>query len=369
MCKGVIKVLICMLLFSCQKDLPIIEGCTDINASNWVYDANYDDGSCLYEYQPTPYQIITPYGFPDMVIPPENQLTVEGIDLGKKLFNDPILSADNTLSCSGCHMKNNSFSDNARFSIGIDNIEGSRNASAIINPGWNTSFNWDGSSNTLEEQAFEPVTNPIEMHDTWINVENKLNNDSSYLILFKNTFNIEYIDSIHIVKAIAQFERTLISVDSRYDKWRKQELQLNPSELNGFAIFNSEKGDCFHCHGTEMFMDNTFHNNGLDSIQTLYLGTDLGLANVTNDPDDIAKFKTPTLRNIEFTAPYMHDGRFSTLEEVIEHYNSGGNYSLTVDPLMKKIGVGLQLTNTEKQDLINFIKALSDYDFINNDKR
>ena len=209
---------------------------------------------------------------------------------------------------------------------------------------------------------FEPVTNPIEMHDTWVNVETKLNSDTIYKNLFKKAFNIDYIDSNHVVKAIAQFERTIISVDSKYDKWMRQELQLSSSELNGFAIFNSEKGDCFHCHGTEMFMDNDFHNNGLDANNF----ADLGLANISNNPDDIAKFKTPTLRNIEFTAPYMHDGRFSTLEEVIEHYNSGGNYSPTVDPLMKKIGVGLQLTNTEKQDLINFLKALSDYDFINN---
>ena len=180
-------------------------------------------------------------------------------------------------------------------------------------------------------------------------------------IMFKNAFNIDYIDSVHVVKAIAQFERTLISVNSKYDKWIRQELQLSPSELNGYVIFNSEKGDCFHCHGTEMFMDNLFHNNGLDSENF----ADLGLFNVSNDPMDIAKFKTPTLRNIEFTAPYMHDGRFETLEEVIEHYNSGGKYSPTVDPLMKKIGVGLQLTNSEKQDLVNFLKALSDYDYIN----
>jgi cytochrome c peroxidase len=200
------------------------------------------------------------------------------------------------------------------------------------------------------------------MHDTWVNVESKLNSDTIYKNLFKNAFNIDYIDSIHVVKAIAQFERTIISVDSKYDKWMRQELQLSPSELNGFAIFNSEKGDCFHCHGTEMFMDNDFHNNGLDANNF----ADLGLANISNNAEDIAKFKTPTLRNIEFTAPYMHDGRFSTLEEVIEHYNSGGNYSPTVDPLMKKIGVGLQLTNAEKQDLINFLKALSDYNFINN---
>ncbi len=226
----------------------------------------------------------------------------------------------------------------------------------------NTSFNWEGGAISLEEQAFEPVTNPIEMHETWWNVESKLNSDSVYRFLFKNAFNIDYIDSIHVVKAIAQFERTIISVDSKYDKWMRQELQLSPSELNGFAIFNSEKGDCFHCHGTEMFMDNDFHNNGLDANNF----ADLGRANITNNADDIAKFKTPTLRNIEFSAPYMHDGRFSTLEEVIEHYNSGGNYSPTVDPLMKKIGVGLQLTNTEKQDLINFLKALSDYNFLNN---
>ena len=365
--KGVLKIIIFILLFSCKKDLPIIVGCTDINASNWTYGANFDDGSCMYdttsEYQTTPYQITTPFGFPDMIIPFDNQLSIEGVELGRKLFNDPILSANNTLACSGCHIKNNSFSQNERFSIGIDGVKGFRNASALINLGWNTSFNWDGSINTLEEQAFEPVTNPIEMHSKWVDVENKLNNDSMYSVLFKKVFGIDYIDSNHVVKAISQFERTLISVNSKYDKWIKQELQLNASELNGFAIFNSEKGDCFHCHGTEMFMDNSFHNNGLDSENNF---TDFGLENITGNQSDRAKFKTPTLRNIEYSSPYMHDGRFNTLEEVVEHYNSGGNYSSTVDPLMKKIGVGLQLTNTEKQDLINFLKSLTDDDFINN---
>ena len=357
-----------IIFYSCKKDLIIVEGCTDPVAVNWTASATYDNGSCLYDsnyvYQPTPYIINTPYGFPDMIIPPDNPLTTEGVELGEILFNDPILSADNSLSCAGCHMQNNSFTNTTQYSTGIDNIEGFRNASALINLGWNTSFNWDGSINTLEEQAFEPVTNPIEMHDTWANVENKLNNDTTYLNLFKKAFNINYIDSNHVVKAIAQYERTLISVNSKYDKWIRQETQLTPSELNGYVIFNSEKGDCFHCHGTEMFMDNLFHNNGLDSENF----SDLGLFNITENPLDIAKFKTPTLRNIEFSAPYMHDGRFSTLEEVVEHYNSGGNYSSTVDPLMKKIGVGLQLTNSEKQDLINFLKALSDYDFINNNQ-
>jgi len=297
-----------------------------------------------------------------MLIPDDNQMTVEGVELGRQLFNDPRLSKNNSLSCAGCHNQNNSFSSPNQYNVGVDNIMGFRNASALINLGWNTSFNWDGSALTLEEQAFEPVTNPIEMHDTWQNVESKLNNDSNYFIQFKNTFNIEYIDSIHIVKAIAQFERSLISVDSKYDKWRKGEVQLSLSELNGYAIFNTEKGDCFHCHGTEMFMDNLFHNNGLDAGNFL----DLGLGNISGNPSDNAKFKTPTVRNVEFTAPYMHDGRFSTLEEVVDYYNTGGNYSTTIDPLMKKVGIGLQLTNDEKNDLVNFLKTLSDNSYINN---
>ena len=162
--------------------------------------------------------------------------------------------------------------------------------------------------------------------------------------------------------AIAQFERTLISVNSKFDKYLKGEVQLTHEELNGYAIFNSERGDCFHCHGTQMFMDNLFHNNGLDTEPF----SDLGLAKVTGLTSDNGKFKTPTLRNIEFSAPYMHDGRFSTLEEVIEHYNSGGEHSLTIDPLMLKFGVGLQLTNQQEQDLIAFLKTLSDPDFITN---
>jgi cytochrome c peroxidase len=263
-------------------------------------------------------------------------------------------------ACASCHLQSAAFSDPNQFSTGIDGLIGDRNASAIINVGWNNNLNWDGSAISLEEQAFEPITNPIEMNDTWINVENKLNADGEYPTLFKNAFNIDYIDSNHVVMAIAQFERTLISANSKFDKYLRGETQLTASELGGYAIFNSEKGDCFHCHGTQMFMDNLFHNNGLDPEPF----TDLGLGKITNNASDNAKFKTPTLRNIEFSSPYMHDGRFSTLEEVVEHYNSGGEYSLTVDPLMKKLGVGLQLTNQEKQDLVAFLKTLSDSDFI-----
>ena len=357
--KQALLILCSTLFFACQKDLAPMSGCTDNTAVNYSANAITDDGSCIF-FSTTPFIIETPSGFPDMNIPTNNPMTVEGVSLGEKLFKDPILSRDNTQACINCHQQNFSFSDPNQYSTGIDNIQGIRNASALINIGWNTSYFWDGRSLTLEEQAFEPVSNPIEMHNDWKLVESTLNSHADYPSLFKEAFNIDYIDSNYVVMAIAQFERTLISANSKFDKYLRGETQLTASELGGYAIFNSEKGDCFHCHGTQMFMDNLFHNNGLDPEPF----TDLGLGKITNNASDNAKFKTPTLRNIEFSAPYMHDGRFSTLEEVVEHYNSGGEYSLTVDPLMKKLGVGLQLTNQEKQDLVAFLKTLTDSDFI-----
>ena len=354
MTKWVFLLLTSSLFFSCKK-----EGCIDPIALNYNPDAHINNGSCEY-VTTTPYPIITPYGFPDMIIPENNPMTIEGVSLGSKLFNDPILSANNTLACIDCHMPNSSFSDPNQFSEGIDGLLGNRNSSALINLGWSSNFNWDGSVTTLEDQAFEPVTNPIEMHNTWSNVENNLNSNSEYVQLFKQAFNIDYIDSNHVVMAIAQFERTLISDNSKFDKFYRGEGTLTTSELNGYAIFNSEKGDCFHCHGTALFTDNLFHNNGLDIEPFL----DLGLGLITENASDNGKFKTPSLRNIEVSAPYMHDGRFETLEEVIDHYDSGGHFSSTVDPLMKKLGVGLNLTNQEKSDLIAFLRTFTDYDYI-----
>jgi len=342
-------------LYSCKKE----EGCTDPLALNYSEGAIIDDGNCEY-FAATPYTIETPYGFPDMITPSNNPTTIEGVFLGDKLFHDKILSGDESQSCSSCHKKEFGFSDENRFSEGIDGLLGDRNASVIINTGWNTSNFWDGRAITLEDQAFGPVVNPIEMHDTWPNVENKLNAHSEYKQLFKDAFNIDYIDSTHVSMAIAQFERTLISVNSKFDNYLNGEVQLTPSELSGYAIFNSEKGDCFHCHGTQLFMDNDFHNNGLDAEPF----ADLGLATISENPSDNGKFKTPTLRNIEASAPYMHDGRFETLEEVVEHYNSGGVYSSTIDPNMKKVGIGLQLTEQEKADLIAYLKTLTDTNFL-----
>ena len=165
-----------------------------------------------------------------------------------------------------------------------------------------------------------------------------------------------------VAKAIAQFERTFISSESDWDKYLRGEYMLSQSEAKGFEVFFTEKGDCFHCHGTILFTDNLFHNNGLDSVLT-----NLGLGAITGNSNDNGKFKSPTLRNIEFTAPYMHDGRFNTLEEVIDFYSENVMFSPTVDPLMKKVNQGgLHLTTSEKIDLIAFLKTLSDNDFINN---
>jgi cytochrome c peroxidase len=316
-----------------------------------------------FEYNPTYIQLEKPKGFPQAEIPEDNPMTEEGIALGKKLFYDPILSGNNTLSCADCHFQAKSFSDPAQFSVGIEGVLGNMNASTIINPAWNTSNFWDGRAITLEDQAFGPVTSFIELHSpSWEQVAQELMNNAEYRSMFRDAFNTEKIDSNHVVKAIAQFERTLISADSKFDKFLDYRASLTPSELRGKEIFDTEKGDCFHCHSYPLFTSNAFHNNGLDIESEM----DNGRYNVTKDINDIGKFKSPTLRNIELTAPYMHDGRFQTLEEVVEHYNFGGHNSSTIDPLMKKVGIGLGLSTQNKEDLINFLKTLTDTTFINN---
>jgi cytochrome c peroxidase len=269
------------------------------------------------------------------------------------------------MSCGSCHNQSLAFSDNGtRFSTGVDGIQGNRNAQAIINLGWNRSYFWDGRAATLEIQALEPIENPIEMHNTWANAISKLKSAKTYKDDFFKAFGTEEFTKEHAAKALAQFMRTMISYNSRLDKRLRSEINLTASELNGLSIFISEKGDCFHCHNIDagrLLTDNQFHNNGLDSIFT-----DLGLAEVTGNPSDIGKFLTPTLRNIALTAPYMHDGRFQTLEEVVEHYNTGGKASATVDPLMKHVGTGLGLTNQEKIDLVAFLRTFTDETFITN---
>ena len=314
-------------------------------------------------YTPSPLEIYRPTGFPEMVIPVNNPTTVEGVALGRKLFYETLLSANNTMSCGSCHNQSLAFSDNGRrFSTGIDGIQGNRNAQAIINLGWNRAYFWDGRASSLEIQALEPIENPIEMHNTWANAISKLKTAKTYKDDFFKAFGTEDFTKEHAAKALAQFMRTMISYNSRLDKRLRFEINLTPNEMNGYAIYISERGDCFHCHnidGGQLLTDNQFHNNGIDSVFT-----DPGLAGITGNSSDMGKFLTPTLRNIALTAPYMHDGRFQTLEEVVNHYNNGGKPSATVDPLMKHVGTGLNLTDQEKADLVAFLKTLTDSTFI-----
>lgn len=330
---------------------------------------NEDEGE---SYSATPLPLEIPQLFGELISPPltnpENPQTVEGVVLGRKLFFDPILSGNGTQACADCHRPQNAFSDPRQFSLGIDGIAGFRNSMPLQNLAWNFAqkFNWDGSAATLEDQIFEPVRNPIEMNNTWPNAVASLQGTTIYPELFAEAFGTTTIDSIMVTKAIAQFLRTLISGNSRFDRHLLGEEILTPQELNGLNVFMSEDlGDCFHCHGNPfnpLWTDNTFHNNGLDESFD-----DLGLGNVTGDPRDNGKFKAPSLRNLAYTAPYMHDGRFVTLDEVINHYSEGLVFSETIDPLMKAVAQGgVQLSEDDKAALKAFLLSLSDPDFINN---
>lgn len=312
---------------------------------------------------PTSINLSYPASFPNPYNPLDNPLSEEGVNLGRHLFYDPILSSDNTVSCASCHKQENAFGDNTQYSFGVNQSLGERNASTIINTAFQSHFDWDGKSESLENQAERPIFNSIELHNNnWSEVINRLQKSNIYPALFCDAFGDEIIDSIKVLNAIAQFERTLISIDSKFDQWLRGEVAFTESEIDGFNIYSTERGDCFHCHPIGLFTDNSFHNNGLDAEFT-----DLGRYNVTGNPLDQGSFKSPTLRNIEYSAPYMHDGRFGTLDDVIDFYNFGGYDSPTVDPLMKYIGVGLLLTSQEKINLKAFLLTLSDESFINNE--
>ncbi|MDX2362094.1 MAG: cytochrome c peroxidase [Crocinitomicaceae bacterium] len=328
------------------------------------------------EYEPTPYTLDIPSHFPVMIIPADNPMTVEGVELGRKLFYEVNLSGDNTQACAACHAPENAFTDANQFSTGIDGVQGDRNSMALINLGWNTSFFWDGRAKTLEEQILQPVINPIEMHEDWSTAIGELNADVTYRNMFFKAFNTLEIDSVLAAKAIAQFIRTMISGSSKYDVMYLYENSyqlsdaeqtiyqtITPEEWAGYDLFKSLNGaDCFHCHNGPLMQVQKFSNNGLDAIFV-----DLGRGGVTGNPNDDGKFKVPTLRNIAYTSPYMHDGRFATLDDVIDHYSHGIQMSTTIDPLIEFAGQGgVQLDATQKNLLKAFLLTLSDESFINN---
>ena len=328
------------------------------------------------EYIATPYTIAIPSHFSQMNIPLDNPMTKEGVELGRFLFYEKKLSGDNTMSCASCHQINSAFADNVDKPVGIDGIAGERNSMPLFNLGWDDFFTWDGRKSSLEEQILEPVPNPIEMHLEWKDAVSKLQLDVYYRNEFFKAFGEEGIDSTKVAKAIAQFIRTIISSTSTFDVMYKFEngLSLTDTENQtlqnieaetwaGYDLFKSLNGaDCFHCHNGPLMRVKKFSNNGLDISFA-----DSGRAIATLNPEDIGKFKVPSLRNLSATGPYMHDGRFNTIEEVIEHYSTGIQPSATIDPLIEYADQGgVQLDTEEKQWLKKFLLSLNDTIFINN---
>lgn len=324
----------------------------------------------------TALEIDIPPFFPPLDIPPDNPMTVEAVELGRLLFWEKGLSADSSMSCGSCHLPSFSFADPNPVSTGVTGAQGQRNAMALINMGWVQHLFWDGRAATLEEQILEPVPHPEEMNLPWSEATARLDADEAYSARFTMAFGSAEITPEEVAKAIAQFLRTMVSSNSKFDLWRRGQATFTDQEFMGYEIFNREGGDpemvtggqfggdCFHCHGEAglQFSDYLFHNNGLDST----FSADPGLAGVTGQALDSGRFRTPTLRNVTLTPPYMHDGRFNTLEEVIDHYNSGGHPSSTIDPFMKYNSGGLMLQPQQKEALLAFLMTLTDTVFANN---
>lgn len=319
----------------------------------------------------------TPFIYPDLsFFPPlptsNNEPSIEGAELGRYLFYDPILSFDSTISCASCHRQEAAFSDAPKaFSSGMNGELMNRNTMPLFNLAWYPSFFWDGKAETIESQVFFPVRAHNEMNLNWVEAEKRINESVFYAEKFKEVFAVSIVDSISIAKAIGQFERTLFSTHSKYDRVLSGKDFFSADEYEGFVLINDQsKGDCLHCHttdGSALGTITSFSNNGLESIPNREGYIDFGRAEVTFDNSDIGKFKIPSLRNLGFTAPYMHDGRFSNLEEVLDFYSSGVHLSATIDSKMThaKDG-GVHLTEHEKRKIIAFLNTMNDSLFISN---
>ncbi len=301
------------------------------------------------------YKLNVPQGLdPDYAkwIPADNQLTAAKIELGKVLYFDPRLSADGTVSCASCHDPKKGFADDEPFSKGIKGQLGGRNAPTTLNRLHSTAQFWDGRAKSLEDQALGPVQNPVEMGSTLPSMIASVNRIAGYRPLFKAAFGSEEINSERVAKAISAFERTLLSGNSPYDRFQAGEAEALPdSAKRGMVVFMG-KGNCHECHSLPNFTDEAYHNLGIGMDKP---NPDLGRFNVTKNEKDKGAFKTPTLRQVAETAPYLHDGSVKTLEEVVVLYDKGGIPNPYHDEKMKPLG----LTAEERADLVAFLKSLS----------
>ncbi len=324
------------------------------------------------EYNPVDFKLNTPKHFPGFTNPADNPLTIDGVKLGQHLFYDPILSLDSTVSCASCHIPNKAFTDGKSISNGVNGLIGTRSSMSLVNIAY--AFNglfWDGRSNTLEEQAIEPVENAVELIEDWDNVEEKLRRSPKYQELFRKAFGITRATDINrnlATKSIAQFQRIIISGDSKFDRVEfGNNAAYTNDELDGRDMYFdadplTPDAECAHCHNGALLTSQQYFNNGIESVSDLNGFPDKGKGGVSNILFDNGKFRAPTLRNIEITAPYMHDGRFKTLEEVLDHYNSGGHFAQNIDPLIRP----LSLSEKQKANIIKFLKTMTDTSYLSN---
>lgn len=279
-----------------------------------------------------------------------NKQDFKKFTLGRVLFYDPLLSSDGKVSCASCHANSHAFAGhNTALSPGVNNLVGTRNSPSIVNLAWSPSFMWDGGINHLEVMPIAPLTNPVEMNESLAHIITKLQSSDRYKKLFKETYGTEVVTDQRILKSLAQFMIMIVSNNSKYDQMKRGEVSFTSTEQQGYNLFQQK---CSQCHTEPLFTDYSFRNNGLDLTFS-----DQGRALITQQSSDLGKFKVPTLRNVLMTYPYMHDGRFYTINQVLEHYNSGVKHTNTLDPLLDN---GIPLTSSEKTQIIAFLNTLND---------
>jgi len=333
-----LKRLLCILLvstfWSCQKD----DGADTIRVNGLV--------------------TAIPEGFPEVVFPADNPFTLDRWKLGKKLFYDPALSRDSSISCASCHKASQAFSDNVAFSKGAGNTDGTRNSPSLANVAYHPYFTREGGIATLEGQILVPFQEHNEFDFNIVDFAEKLQEDDGYVALFETAYE-RVPDPYSIVSAIATFERTLISGNSAYDQFEfKGKISaLSASQIRGMKLFFSDRTNCSDCHSEFNFTNYQFQNNGLYAQYA-----DNGRMRLTGNSEDEALFKVPGLRNVALTGPYMHNGSMQSLEEVVLHYNSGGQEHPNKSHLIRSLGLNVQ----EMGELVQFLEALTDYAFINN---
>ena len=327
---------------------------------------------------PTPYALSVPAGFPVPVIPADNPLTNEGVALGRRLFYEKQLSRDGSMSCGSCHQQSKAFTDGRAQAVGIDGGANPRGTMSLANLAWSTQLTWDGAFTALEKQAQKPIENATELHQPLAVGVGRLQASPQYPALFLAAFGTRTITPELTLKALAQFERTLVSAGSRYDQYRLTRQGFTPDELAGLQLYSTHiapgvvrGAECFHCHTQPLLSssyEGKFFNNGLDLTFA-----DPGRGGLTGLAADQGKFIAPTLRNIALTAPYMHDGRFKTLEEVLDHYSDhvqmaspGLDNNLIQGLNNPPFGTHMDLTAEEKRQVIAFLQTLTDPDFTTN---